>query len=100
MLYTPWRVKAPSNVAASERLLFYLLLLVVVILMASSAKVLREGCGRLEWPGLRLLKMGMRNICEGICSVVLWMTARHDGWLKRKEVKLGVTGRSESLVLF
>ena len=99
MFYTPWRVKAPSNVAAGERLLFYLLLF-LVILLASSAKVLREGCGGLEWPGLRLLKMGVRDICEGILTEVLWMTARHDGGLKEKEVKLGVAGRSESLVLF
>lgn len=92
-LYTPRRVKAPSNVAASERLFFYLLLL--VILSALSTKVLREGCSGLEWPR-RLLETRVEGICEGIWSVVLlraWIATRHGGGSKEKEMKLEVAGR-------
>jgi len=68
VLYTPWRVEATSNLAASERLLFYLFF--VVILLARSTKVLREGCGGLVWSGYGLLEVGVKAVCEGIGSVV------------------------------
>jgi hypothetical protein len=67
-LHLPWRVEAPRDVTASERLLFYLFVFIWAVL---STEVLGEGEGGIEWRYLGFLKLqGARSVGEGIQSVI------------------------------
>ncbi len=67
-LHSPWRVKAPRDVAASKGLLFYLFVFIWITL---TTELLGKGDGGVERPDLGFLKVeGAGSVGEGIWAVV------------------------------